>query len=119
MYEETPRVELTLAAADLLRRLHEAHGPLMFHQSGGCCDGSAPMCYPAGEFRTAEVAGNSVDANGMMFYPHVGTVKAQSLAGGDLEDVKSLEAEAARLETLARELDSRADTLERRARELR
>ena len=28
------------------------HGPLMFHQSGGCCDGSAPMCYPAGEFRT-------------------------------------------------------------------
>ncbi|NNN31698.1 DUF779 domain-containing protein [Streptomyces sp. S3(2020)] len=52
MYEETPRVELTPAAADLLRRLHEAHGPLMFHQSGGCCDGSAPMCYPAGEFRT-------------------------------------------------------------------
>ncbi|MEV7885733.1 DUF779 domain-containing protein [Streptomyces sp. NPDC002817] len=52
MYEETPRVELTPAAADLLRRLYEAHGPLMFHQSGGCCDGSAPMCYPAGEFRT-------------------------------------------------------------------
>lgn len=52
MYEETPRVELTPAAADLLRRLHEVHGPLMFHQSGGCCDGSAPMCYPAGEFRT-------------------------------------------------------------------
>jgi hypothetical protein len=51
--------------------------------------------------------------------PHVGTVKAQSLAGGELEDMKSLEAEAARLETLARELDSRADTLERRARELR
>ncbi|MEU5319132.1 DUF779 domain-containing protein [Streptomyces sp. NPDC021056] len=52
MYEETPRVELTPAAADLLRQLHEVHGPLMFHQSGGCCDGSAPMCYPAGEFRT-------------------------------------------------------------------
>lgn len=52
MYEETPRVELTPAAADLLRRLREMHGPLMFHQSGGCCDGSAPMCYPAGEFRT-------------------------------------------------------------------
>ncbi|MEU0408433.1 DUF779 domain-containing protein [Streptomyces griseorubiginosus] len=47
-----PRVELTPAAAGLLRRLHEAHGPLMFHQSGGCCDGSAPMCYPEGEFRT-------------------------------------------------------------------
>jgi uncharacterized protein (DUF779 family) len=51
-YEEIPRVELTPEAAALLRRLREAHGPLMFHQSGGCCDGSAPMCYPAGEFRT-------------------------------------------------------------------
>ena len=51
-YDEVPRVELTPAAAELLRRLHEAHGPLMFHQSGGCCDGSAPMCYPEGEFRT-------------------------------------------------------------------
>ncbi|MFD0254002.1 DUF779 domain-containing protein [Streptomyces sp. NPDC127113] len=51
-YEETPRVELTPEAAVLLRRLRETHGPLMFHQSGGCCDGSAPMCYPAGEFRT-------------------------------------------------------------------
>ncbi|MER6675510.1 DUF779 domain-containing protein [Streptomyces sp. NPDC000983] len=52
MYEEIPRVELTPAAADLVRQLHAVHGPLMFHQSGGCCDGSAPMCYPAGEFRT-------------------------------------------------------------------
>ncbi|MEW2497264.1 DUF779 domain-containing protein [Streptomyces nodosus] len=47
-----PRVELTPAAAELVRRLREIHGPLMFHQSGGCCDGSSPMCYPAGEFRT-------------------------------------------------------------------
>ncbi|WP_217143701.1 DUF779 domain-containing protein [Streptomyces sp. AC627_RSS907] len=67
-HEENPRVELTLAAAVLLRRLREAHGPLMFHQSGGCCDGSAPMCYPAGEFRTgasdvllAELAVEGVD----------------------------------------------------------
>ncbi|GAA2285562.1 UDP-glucose 4-epimerase [Streptomyces ruber] len=51
-HETPPRVELTPAAAELLRRLRAAHGPLMFHQSGGCCDGSAPMCYPAGEFRT-------------------------------------------------------------------
>ncbi|WP_326724626.1 DUF779 domain-containing protein [Streptomyces sp. NBC_00243] len=50
--EATPRVELTPAAAELVRRLREVHGPLMFHQSGGCCDGSAPMCYPEGEFRT-------------------------------------------------------------------
>ncbi|MDH6520721.1 uncharacterized protein (DUF779 family) [Streptomyces sp. SAI-208] len=52
VYDEVPRVEVTPAAAELLRRLREAHGPLMFHQSGGCCDGSAPMCYPEGEFRT-------------------------------------------------------------------
>ncbi|MFJ8082570.1 DUF779 domain-containing protein [Streptomyces sp. NPDC096205] len=54
MPEEIPRVQLTPAAADLLRRLRAAHGPLMFHQSGGCCDGSAPMCYPEGEFRTGD-----------------------------------------------------------------
>jgi len=42
---------VTAEAADLLRRLRGMHGPLMFHQSGGCCDGSAPMCYLAGEFR--------------------------------------------------------------------
>jgi len=46
------RVAMTPEAADLLRRLHGQHGPLMIHQSGGCCDGSAPMCYPAGEFLT-------------------------------------------------------------------
>ncbi|MFT2015980.1 DUF779 domain-containing protein [Streptomyces sp. 796.1] len=46
------RVALTEAAQELLRRLTAMHGPLMFHQSGGCCDGSAPMCYPRGEFRT-------------------------------------------------------------------
>jgi uncharacterized protein (DUF779 family) len=46
------RVSYTPEAAELLRRLRESHGPLMFHQSGGCCDGSSPMCYPAGEFRT-------------------------------------------------------------------
>ena len=42
------RVSVTPEAADLLRRLRAEHGPLMFHQSGGCCDGSSPMCYPAG-----------------------------------------------------------------------
>ncbi|MCK0196611.1 DUF779 domain-containing protein [Ancylobacter sp. 6x-1] len=45
------RVEITPAAAELVERLKAQHGPLMFHQSGGCCDGSAPMCYPAGDFR--------------------------------------------------------------------
>jgi uncharacterized protein (DUF779 family) len=45
------RIESTPAADDLMRKLTSIHGPLMFHQSGGCCDGSAPMCYTAGEFR--------------------------------------------------------------------
>ncbi len=45
------RVELTQEAEELLRKLTATHGPLMFHQSGGCCDGSSPMCYLAGEFR--------------------------------------------------------------------
>ncbi|MDD7945424.1 DUF779 domain-containing protein [Microbacterium sp. NE2HP2] len=46
------RVAVTDAAAALLRDLTAQHGPLMFHQSGGCCDGSAPMCYPVGMFLT-------------------------------------------------------------------
>jgi uncharacterized protein (DUF779 family) len=49
--ENPSRVDLTEEANELLRKLHAKHGPLMFHQSGGCCDGSSPMCYPAGEFR--------------------------------------------------------------------
>jgi uncharacterized protein (DUF779 family) len=46
-----PRILATDAAVALIDKLKTIHGPLMFHQSGGCCDGSAPMCYPAGEFR--------------------------------------------------------------------
>lgn len=46
-----PRILATDAAVALIGRLKTIHGPLMFHQSGGCCDGSAPMCYPAGEFK--------------------------------------------------------------------
>jgi len=46
-----PRILATDAAAAMVAALSIKHGPLMFHQSGGCCDGSAPMCYPAGEFR--------------------------------------------------------------------
>lgn len=47
---ETPaRVTATAAALELIARLVAEHGPVMFHQSGGCCDGSSPMCYPRGE----------------------------------------------------------------------
>ncbi len=45
------RVTITPAAESLLRRLQQQHRPLLFHQSGGCCDASAPICYPRGEFR--------------------------------------------------------------------
>jgi uncharacterized protein len=41
---------ITAAAAELLGQLQDRHGPVMFHQSGGCCDGSSPMCYPRGDF---------------------------------------------------------------------
>ena len=52
---ETPAQVLSTPAADaLMQKLEAQHGPLMFHQSGGCCDGSSPMCYPRGEFLTGD-----------------------------------------------------------------
>jgi hypothetical protein len=48
------RVDVTPEAAAVIRQLRDAHGPLLFHQSGGCCDGSAPMCYPRKEFRVGQ-----------------------------------------------------------------
>jgi hypothetical protein len=50
MADAPPRVLITETAAGLLRRVRDRHGALMIHQSGGCCDGSSPMCYPDGEF---------------------------------------------------------------------
>jgi uncharacterized protein (DUF779 family) len=50
MTEDVLRVTATDAALSLIDRMLAKHGPLMFHQSGGCCDGSAPMCYPQGDF---------------------------------------------------------------------
>jgi uncharacterized protein (DUF779 family) len=58
----------TETALELIERLRAKHGKLMFHQSGGCCDGSAPMCYPANDF---EVGGNDVklgEIGGTPFY---------------------------------------------------
>lgn len=49
---KTPRVTATEKAIELIETLKRKHGPLMFHQSGGCCDGSQPMCFSAGEFKT-------------------------------------------------------------------
>lgn len=48
------RVTATDAALELIEKLKGLHGPLMFHQSGGCCDGSSPMCYERDEFRTGD-----------------------------------------------------------------
>jgi hypothetical protein len=48
------QVVTTPAANELIARLRAKHGPLMFHQSGGCCDGSSPMCYPLGDFLTGD-----------------------------------------------------------------
>ena len=62
--ERASRVAVTEDAAVLLRELSQQHGQLMFHQSGGCCDGSAPMCYPVGMFMTGpgDVLLGSIDA---------------------------------------------------------
>ncbi|MCA9681736.1 MAG: DUF779 domain-containing protein [Myxococcales bacterium] len=54
MSDANPRVLFTDAARELVSKLAGIHGPVMFHQSGGCCDGSAPMCYPAGEFKIGQ-----------------------------------------------------------------
>jgi uncharacterized protein (DUF779 family) len=51
---ETAKVVATPAALDLIEQLKAKHGPLMFHQSGGCCDGSSPMCYPLGELMVGD-----------------------------------------------------------------
>jgi len=48
------QVLATEAAVQLIRKLRAQHGELMFHQSGGCCDGSSPMCYPLHEFLTGD-----------------------------------------------------------------
>lgn len=48
------RVSITPEAAALVERLRARHGELLFHQSGGCCDGSSPMCYPRTEFRVGQ-----------------------------------------------------------------
>jgi hypothetical protein len=68
------RVDVTDAAAAMLGTLEAAHGPLLIHQSGGCCDGSSPMCYPRSEFKVGardvflgEVAGTPVYIGALQF----------------------------------------------------
>ncbi|CAN5757095.1 DUF779 domain-containing protein [soil metagenome] len=65
---DTRRVIATDAALDLIDKLHAKHGLLMFHQSGGCCDGSAPMCYPRDEFIVGDYDRMLGQIGGMPFY---------------------------------------------------
>ncbi len=51
---DEPRVIATPAALDFIREIRVDHPDILFHQSGGCCDGSSPMCYPASEYRVGE-----------------------------------------------------------------
>ncbi|HYD94464.1 MAG TPA: DUF779 domain-containing protein [Noviherbaspirillum sp.] len=62
------RVVATPAAQQFIRALQEKNGPLMFFQSGGCCDGSAPMCYPAGDFNISDSDVHLGDIEGSPFY---------------------------------------------------
>ncbi|MFI4881922.1 MAG: DUF779 domain-containing protein [Phycisphaerales bacterium JB064] len=69
-----PRVVATPAAERLIAEIRKDHPEILFHQSGGCCDGSSPMCYPAAEFRVGasdvklgEVAGIGVYISGRQF----------------------------------------------------
>lgn len=54
MSQVPEQVLATRAAMELIQKLKAKHGDVMFHQSGGCCDGSSPMCYPRGEFLTGD-----------------------------------------------------------------
>jgi uncharacterized protein (DUF779 family) len=66
--EPVLRVTATPAALELIAKLEARHGPLMFHQSGGCCDGSAPMCYPRGEFIVGDYDRRLGEIGGTPFY---------------------------------------------------
>jgi uncharacterized protein (DUF779 family) len=63
-----PRVVATEAALTLIERLAARHGPLLFHQSGGCCDGSAPMCYPRGDLLVGDSDKLLGEIGGQPFY---------------------------------------------------
>ncbi len=62
------KVTATPAALELLAEIVAEHGPVLFHQSGGCCDGSSPMCYPQGEFLIGDNDVKLGDIGGAPFY---------------------------------------------------
>ncbi|RKJ52388.1 DUF779 domain-containing protein, partial [Butyricicoccus sp. 1XD8-22] len=64
------RVIATEEALALIEKLKEQHGPVMFHQSGGCCDGSSPMCYPEGDLILGNQDVLMGEIGGAKFYMH-------------------------------------------------
>jgi uncharacterized protein (DUF779 family) len=68
MPQTVPRVVATEAALDLIGQIATRHGNLLFHQSGGCCDGSSPMCYPRGEFIVGDRDVRMGEIGGVPFY---------------------------------------------------
>ncbi len=62
------RVLVSDKAKEVIDELRSFNGELMFHQSGGCCDGSSPMCYPADEFKTGDSDIYLGDIHGCKFY---------------------------------------------------
>jgi uncharacterized protein len=68
MAELPAQVMATDLAVHLIRVLRQKHGPLMFHQSGGCCDGSSPMCYPLGEFMVGDSDVQLGEVDGVPFF---------------------------------------------------
>ncbi|MDO8439037.1 MAG: DUF779 domain-containing protein [Telluria sp.] len=68
MHKALARVVATDEALAMIDELRKRHGPVMFFQSGGCCDGSAPMCYQNGEFNISETDVYLGNLNGAPFY---------------------------------------------------
>ena len=66
--QKAVRVDATPEALALIERLAARHGPLLFHQSGGCCDGSAPMCFPRAEFLIGDSDVKLGEIGGQPFY---------------------------------------------------
>ncbi|MAP94453.1 MAG: acetaldehyde dehydrogenase [Ponticaulis sp.] len=62
------RVRATDAALDLISEIRTDHPEILFHQSGGCCDGSSPMCYPASDFKVGEHDVKLGDVDGVPVY---------------------------------------------------
>jgi len=58
----------TLPALQLIQTLRARHGPVLFHQSGGCCDGSSPMCFPVGDFIVGDRDVQLGEIGGAPFY---------------------------------------------------